>query len=174
MVNINPQQVATTLTQIEEVFQQVLPEHTFHYQLLDQSLADQYQKEARLDILIRLFTILSIFIALIGLIALADILIENRVKEVGIRKVLGASAGQIILLINQQFIRLLLLAIVIAVPAALLLTNRWLDQYVYRVQVDIWVIILICVGSLLLILGTVSIKSLKAALANPVKALRGE
>ncbi len=174
LVNINPQQVATTLTQIEEVFQQVLPELTFHYQWLDQSLADQYQKEARLDILIRLFTILSIFIALIGLIALADILIENRVKEVGIRKVLGASAGQIILLINQQFIRLLLLAIVIAVPAALLLTNRWLDQYVYRVQVDIWVIILICVGSLLLILGTVSIKSLKAALANPVKALRGE
>ena len=174
LVKINPQQVATTIAHIEDVFQTVMPEQTFNYRWLDQSLADQYQKEAKLDTLIGLFTILSIFIALIGLIALADILIESRVKEVGIRKVLGASAGQIILLINRQFIRLLLLSMVVAIPAALFLTNRWLEQYVYRVPVDVGMTVTICLVSLLLILGTVSLKSLKAALANPVDSLKNE
>ncbi len=174
LVRIDGQDVQEAIAYVEEVFQSIIPEQLFHYQWLDQSLANQYNKERKISQLLQGFTFLAFIIAIVGLIALTEVLIENRIKEMGIRKVLGASVIQILVLVNKQFIYLLILALVIAIPVSLWFLNGWLEQYVYRVAIGLPMILLICAISLILILATISLKSLKAALENPVKALRNE
>jgi putative ABC transport system permease protein len=121
-----------------------------------------------------LFSGLSIFISCLGLFGLATYMAENRIKEIGVRKVLGASVGSIIALLSKDFIKLVGIAIIFATPVAYYLTNKWLQDFPYRINISWWIFALAGAMALLIALLTVSFQAVKAAVANPVKSLRTE
>ncbi len=131
-------------------------------------------KERKLSQVFTIFSGLAIFIACLGLLGLVAFSAQQRTKEIGIRKVLGASAPQIIFLLSRDFTRLVLIAIVIAWPIAWYSMHQWLQDFAYRIQISWWIFALAGVAALLIALITVSFQAIKASLANPVKALRTE
>jgi len=159
---------------IESVWRKNFPEHPLEYQFLDDHFAEVYRADAQVSRMVSILAGLAIFISCLGLFGLASYSAERRIKEIGIRKVMGASINNIVLLLSRHFIRLVLIANLIAWPLAWWAIGRWLEDYAYRVTISWWVFLLAGVMALLIALVTVSLLAMKAALANPVKSLRSE
>jgi ABC-type antimicrobial peptide transport system permease subunit len=162
------------LKSIESIFKTYNPSVPFEYQFADQEFGKKFITEELISKLINIFAGLAIFICSIGLAGLASFTIEKRIREIGIRKVLGASANRILLLISKEFLKLVLIAFVIAVPIAWWAMNSWLQKYDYRIDISLWLFVTVGFGILLLTLIVVSLNTLRAATSNPVKSLRSE
>jgi len=159
---------------IEQKWRQFVPDHPFHYSFLDQTLAAQYQAEQTLQRIFTVFSALAIFIACIGLLGLAAYATQQRIREICIRKVLGARVGTIVGLLSRDFIRLVTLSALVAFPLAWLAMHSWLQGFAYRVGLSWWIFVLAWVISLFITLVTIGVQAVRAASTNPVKVLRSE
>lgn len=173
-VRMKPGNLAANVESLKAAWKKVMPTQDFEYNFLDESISAQYQQEQRTSTIVKLASALSIFIACMGLFGLATLTVVRRTKEIGIRKVLGASIPSIVKLLSRDFVRLVIIAAVIAFPLAWWAMNTWLADFAYRVQVSWWIYLLAGVLALLVALVTVSAQAVKAALSNPVKSLRTE
>jgi predicted permease len=173
-VKIRPGNTPGTLKAIQKTFRQLIPFRPFRYEFMDDLNARQYEAEARWKQIITLGALLTIFISCIGLFGLTALTAERRTKEVGIRKVLGASSGQIVVLLSADFLLLVLLAFGLAAPAAWYATNQWLQEFAYRINPAWWGLALAGSITLVIALLTIGAQSMKAALANPANSLRSE
>ena len=133
-----------------------------------------YRSDQRMSVVFTLFTALSIFVACLGLFGLAAYTAEKRRKEIGIRKVLGASVQGVVTMLSKEFVKMVLIASVIAVPAAWWAMNKWLEEFAYRISIEWSVFIVAAAVAMFIALATVSFQAIKAAMANPVKSLRTE
>jgi ABC-type antimicrobial peptide transport system permease subunit len=175
IMRINPRWSASSaLGKIESIFKKYDPAAPFKASFTDEEFAKKFGNEKRIGKLATFFAILAVFISCLGLFGLTSFVAEQRVKEIGIRKVLGASVVNIWQLLSRDFVLLVLLSCLIAVPIALYYMRSWLAKYDYRTSVSWWVFALAALGALLITLVTVSFQAIKAALANPVKNLRTE
>ena len=163
-----------TLASLEETWKQFVPERPFDYQFLDEAFDRYYRAEERLGRIFGYFALLAVFIACLGLFGLASYTAEQRTKEIGVRKVLGASVSNIVVLLTKTFARLVLIAFVFATPLAYLGMNRWLEDFAYRIDISGWIFLTAGLAALLIALLTVSYHAIKAALTDPVKSLRYE
>jgi len=141
---------------------------------MDELYDKTYQAEEKAGSILGIFTVLTIFVACLGLFGLAIYTTEQRTKEIGIRKVLGASVASVTTLLSKDFIKLVLIACVIAFPLSYLAMQKWLEDFAYRINISWWVFVLAAFISLVIALATISFQAVKAALANPVKSLRSE
>jgi ABC-type antimicrobial peptide transport system permease subunit len=172
---LNPQNpTSKNLKLAEQVFKKFNPEYPFEYHFVDEEYAKKFHDERRTATLAFLFAALTIFISCLGLFGLATYMAENRIKEIGVRKVLGASVITITRLLTKDFLRLVVISLVVAVPIAWLAMHSWLKDYPYHVEIHWWVFLMAGALSLLIALLTVSYQSVRAGLANPVKSLRSE
>ncbi|TMI92399.1 MAG: FtsX-like permease family protein [Bacteroidetes bacterium] len=169
--SVRPQKA---LSSIENVFKKYNPAYPFEYQFVDQEFGKKFLTEELISKITNIFAGLAIFICCIGLAGLASFTIEKRIREIGIRKVLGATIQQLLLLISKEFLKLVLIAFVIAVPITWWFMNNWLDKYTYRIQISIWLFAAVGILIMLLTLVVVSLNTMRAAVANPVKSLRTE
>lgn len=162
------------LASVESVFRKYNPEYPFNYEFVDQRYAKKFDDEQRTGKLVGLFTLLTIFISCLGLFGLASYMAENRIKEIGIRKVLGASVRSITTLLSKDFLKLVLIAIVLAVPISWYLMSLWLEEFAYRITISWWIFALAGISAVGIALLTVSYQAVKAAIVNPVMSLRSE
>ena len=174
MVRAYPGQTPKALASLEKVYKEVNPGYAFAYQFVDEEYKKMYASEQIVSRLSILFAVLAILISCLGLLGLVMFAAEQRVKEIGIRKVLGASLAQIISLFARDFLQLVIIAFLIAGPLAWYAMNAWLHDFAYRVTLSWWIFALAGVSALLIALLTVSHQALRAAMANPVKSLRSE
>src|SRR5690606_7014575 len=156
------------------IWKKFVPGKPFEYFYLDEDFNKLYQSERKTGQIFTSFSILAIFIACLGLFGLTAFTVERRIKEIGIRKVLGASISTIVFLISKEFLKWVLLANLIAWPVAYYFMNEWLQNFAYREDISFWVFIISGILALLIALLTVSSQTFKAATANPVKSLRYE
>lgn len=163
-----------TIAQIENIWNEMAPGQPFSYYFLDDSFNDSYEAEQRLGQIFMVFTILSILIACLGLFGLAAFNAQKRVKEIGVRKVLGASVGQIIYRLSIDFLKLVGIAILVALPIGWLAMDRWLEDFAFRINIPWWALASAAILAIVIAIVTVSWQSIKAAMANPVKSLRTE
>ena len=168
---VHPQKA---LASIENIFKKYNPAYPFEYQFVDQEFGKKFLTEELISKITNIFAGLAIFICCIGLAGLASFTIEKRVREIGIRKVLGATVQQILILISKEFLKLVLVAFVIAVPITWWFMNNWLDKYTYHIHISIWLFALVGILIMLLTLAVVSLNTMRTAIANPVKSLRTE
>lgn len=172
---INPDKgTAQTLAQIASVFKKHNPSVPFSYKFVDDTYGYKFDAEQRIGKLSSFFAVLAIFISCLGLFGMASFMAEQRIKEIGVRKVLGASVFNLWRLMTKDFILLVLIALLIAVPVAYYFMNNWLQHYEYRTAISWWIIAATCIGALGIALATVSYQSIRAALMNPVKSLKSE
>ena len=174
IVKTRPADRANLLTTMQQRWQRLLPGTPFVYSFLDERYQQTYVAERRTGLILGLFAGLTIFVACLGLFGLATFTAQQRTKEIGVRKVLGASVGSIVALLSKDFLTLVLIAIVIASPIAWYAMHRWLQDFAYRVDISWWVFVLAGLLAVGIALLTVSFQSVKAALMNPVKSLRSE
>jgi ABC-type antimicrobial peptide transport system permease subunit len=167
-------QLQQALQSIETVFKTYNPSVPFEYQFADQEFNKKFITEALISKLTNIFAGLAIFISCIGLAGLASFTIEKRIREIGIRKVLGASVQQVLLLISKEFLKLVLIAFVIAVPLTWWTMSSWLEKYEYHINISIWLFVTVGFAILLLTLLVVTLNTMRAAMSNPAKSLRTE
>lgn len=165
---------SSLITDVRTAWQSTVPGSPFEYSFIDQDFQRNYEKEQRTSKIVVYFTSIAIIIACLGLFGLAAFSAEQRTKEIGIRKTLGASVANITTLLSKDFMKLVLIAFVIASPLAWLVMNKWLQHFAYRTNISWWIIALAGLAAFLIALITISFQSVKAALMNPVKALRSE
>ncbi len=158
----------------EKIYRKAMPDASYEYGFLDELNAREYEQEQRWQKIVGFTTGVSIFICCLGLFGLMHLAAQQRTKEIGIRKVLGASVSQIVALLSKDFLQLVLVAFVIATPIAWYVMNQWLQDFAYRIEISWWVFALAGVSALTIALFTVSFQAIKAALANPVKSLRND
>ena len=173
-LNLKGDDIPATVSALQQQWQMLAPQRPFNYFFLDEAFDQQYRAEVRFGQLFIYFAGLAIFIACLGLLGLISYTIVQRTKEIGIRKVLGATESSIVRLLSQDFLGLVLVAFVIAAPVAWYALSRWLEGFAYRVVMPWWIFALAGSLALLIALITVSFQSVKAALANPVDSLRNE
>ena len=172
--NIEGRTWKATISRIERAFKQVYPDEDFSYQFFDESIANFYESEQNISTLLKWATGLAIFISCMGLLGLAIFTTISRTKEIGVRKVLGASVAGIVSLLSRDFVLLVLLAFVIAAPIAWIAMKKWLENFAYRTDMSYWVFALSGIGMVLIALVTLSFQTIRSAKANPVKSLRAE
>jgi putative ABC transport system permease protein len=173
-VKINGGKAKETLAFIQSVWQKNFPGHPFEYQFLDEHFKEVYRADTQVSNIVGILAALAIMISCLGLFGLASYSAERRIKEVGIRKVLGASVQNIVGILSTHFVKLVLIANLIAWPIAWFALHRWLQDYAYRVNISWWVFVMSGSLAMLIALVTVSFQAIKAAIANPVKSLRTE
>ncbi|MFQ5606205.1 MAG: FtsX-like permease family protein, partial [bacterium] len=173
-VKIRPDNVRATLTALEETWQRILPNTEFSYRYLADAYHKFYQAEEKTGKLLSIFTALALFISCLGLFGMASFMTTKRVKEMGIRKVLGASTLSLVMLLSKQFSKWVLVANVLAWPIAYFIINQWLRNFAYHTSVSWWMFVLTAGLALVIALLTVSTQAVRAALANPVESLRYE
>lgn len=174
-IKLNPSKTtATNIAGLESIFKKYNPDYPPEYVFADESYARKFSDAQRTGKLAALFAALTIFISCLGLFGLATYMAENRIKEIGVRKVLGASVSGIAALLSIDFLKLVALSFAIAVPIAWWAMSKWLDTYTYRINMEWWVFLLAGVVSVLIAIMTVSFQAIRAARANPVKSLRSE
>jgi putative ABC transport system permease protein len=173
-IKIDPRKTKDALSKIEKIYAAFFPDNIFEYKFLEEDIARQYADEERLSSLINILSGIAILISCLGLYGLISFMAVQRTKEVGVRKVLGASVGDILILFNKEFILLILTAFVISAPIAGYFMSDWLNQFAYRIDLTAWIFIIAILLSLVVAMVTVSFQSIKAALANPVDSLRNE
>ena len=173
-IRINPDNFSAALKSIETKWKQFIPQRPFHFNFLDQTLADMYQAEQRTQRIFTIFSVLAIFIACIGLLGLAAYATQMRVREISIRKILGASAGSIVGMLSKDFLRLIMVSFVVAFPLAWWGMHAWLQNFAYHTTISWWVFLLAGSIAAFIALVTISFQAIKAAVANPVNSLRSE
>jgi len=174
-IRLNPSMpTATSLDKIAAVCKKYSPEEPFNYRFADDEYAHKFQEEERIGKLAGFFAVLAIFISCLGLFGMASFIAEQRTREIGVRKVLGASVLNLWGLLNKDFAMLVMIAVLIATPVAYFFMYKWLQHYELRTTLSWWIFAGTGVGALLITMLTVSYQSTKAALMNPVKAIRAE
>ncbi|MDQ6478300.1 FtsX-like permease family protein [Dyadobacter sp. LHD-138] len=173
-VRVTPQRLAGAMDKITNVWKEVAPQAEFTGTFLDENTDGWYRDEEKLSQMFSLASGIAVLLSCLGLFAVALMVIEQRTKEIGVRKVLGASVGGIVFTLSQDFVKMVILSIIIATPLAWFAMQKWLDNYSYRIEISVWVFILVGLSAILIALATVSFQSIKAALMNPVKSLRSE
>jgi putative ABC transport system permease protein len=173
-VRIRPGSEKMVIAKAGELWKNSVPTVPFEHDFLDASFARLYKLEAKMSQILGVFTGLTLFIGCLGLFALAAFTAEQRTKEIGIRKVLGATVPELVLILSKDFLKLVLVAIVVAVPVAWYTVSQWLQNYRYRTSVEWWMFVAVGVAAILIALLTVSYQSIRAALQNPVKSLKSE
>jgi putative ABC transport system permease protein len=166
--------VSTALSHLEKTWKRYYPEMPVEYTFLDENFDRLYQAEQRQATLVTSFACLAIFIACLGLFGLSAFAISQRIKEIGIRKVLGADVTTIVTLLSKDFLKLVGVAAILAFPVAWYFMNNWLQDFAYRITMPWWVFIVSGIGAALIALFTISFQAIKAAIANPVNSLRTE
>lgn len=174
-IKLNPKNsTAQNLKTAEGIFKKYNPAYPFDYHFIDEEYAKKFDDQKRTATLAALFAGLTIFISCLGLFGLATYMAQNRKKEIGVRKVLGASVASITTLLSKDFLALVIISFIIASPVAWWAMSKWLQSYSYRINIEWWVFAGAGIISVIIALGTVSFQSIKAAIANPVKSLRTE
>lgn len=174
-IRLNPAKTtAEALSSIEATYKKYLPEELFNYTFADDEYATKFSTEERVGKLSTSFAILAIFISCLGIFGMASFMAEQRIKEIGVRKVLGASVFGLWQLLSREFVMLVMISLFVAVPVAYYFMQNWLQNYQYHTTISWWILLLAGAGALTITLLTVSFQSLKAATANPVKSLRTE
>ncbi len=173
LVKVDSKELTATVKKIESVFKKIIPA-AFEYTFVDQQMANLYKGDERLFNTVLFFSGLAIFIACLGLYALASFTAEQRIREIGIRKVLGASVTELVTMLSKEFMALVLIAFVIGIPAGYYLADNWLQTFAYRTKLDVFIFVLAGLVSLMIAWITVSFESVKAAMRNPVESLKGE
>jgi putative ABC transport system permease protein len=164
----------TILRETQQSWSRINPGIPFVYSFMDKDFQKNYEKEQRISGLVEYFTLIAILIACLGLFGLSAFAAEQRIKEIGIRKVLGASVVSIVALLSKDFIRIVFIAICVALPLGWYILNQWLAGFEYRIHINWWMMTLTCLLAVLIALFTVSFQAVKAAIANQVKNLRSE
>ncbi len=173
-IKLSTTNIATTLQSVKTIWEQTFPDFVYEYKFLDDKIASFYKQESQLSQLYKIFAAIAIFLSCLGLYGLASFMAVQKVKEVGIRKVLGATASSIVYLFSKEFIILISIAFVIASPIAWYFMHQWLQDYVYRINISWWVFAAGGLVAIIIALATISFQAIKAAIANPVKSLRTE
>ncbi len=173
-MRIRPENIPGTLAFIENKWRELDPAHPFEYSFMDETFDRIYRSEEKLSQIFSVFSFLAIFIASLGLFGLALYMVEQRTKEIGIRKVLGASIGRIFVLLSREFALLVLVANLFAWPAAYFFMHGWLQNFTYRVNIAPWIFVLSAVLAFAIAMLTISFQAVKAAMADPVDSLRYE
>lgn len=173
-IKLSTNNMARTTKDVEKAWNEFFPEFVYKPAYLDETIKQFYNEENQLSLLYKIFAGIAIFISCLGLYGLVSFMAIQRTKEVGIRKVLGASVGNIIYLFSKEFTILIVIAFAVAVPVAYYMMNHWLENFAFRIKMGSWIFLLAILASLLIAWTTVGYKSIKAALANPVKSLRTE
>jgi putative ABC transport system permease protein len=166
--------IAGTIQRIETKWKELAPGQPFTYTFMDESFNSVYKAEQRIGKISLAFAFLTIMVACLGLLGLVTFIAEQRIKEIGIRKVLGASVTGIVQLLSKDFLKLVLVSIVIATPIAYYVMYKWLQDFSYRIKIEWWVFAVVGLGAVVIALLTVSYQSIKAAITNPVKSLKSE
>ncbi|HPM30694.1 MAG TPA: ABC transporter permease [Chryseolinea sp.] len=174
VVDVNADNFKSTISSIEEKWKSLVIDTPFEYSFLDENIQKQYDEDRKVSRIITSFTIIAMFISCLGLYGLSTFMAERRFKEIGVRKVLGASVNQIVGLMSTEFIKLIIIAFIIAVPLSWYAMDKWLEGFAYKVSISMMVFIYAGGIALLIALLTVSFESIKAATVNPVKSLRNE
>jgi ABC-type antimicrobial peptide transport system permease subunit len=173
-IKVSLEDFDNTLTHIESTWEQLYPEYYYEYEFLDDHLADLYQHDNRTFTLFKIFSGISIFIGCLGLYGLITFMAGQKLKEVGIRKVMGASVSSIMILFGKEFVKLVFLAFLLAAPLAWYAMNSWLEEFAYRVPISWTVFAIGIVSTLVIAVLTVSYRSAQAAITNPAETLRTE
>jgi putative ABC transport system permease protein len=173
-IKISGNNIPAALSHIENTWKKFLPETPYDYSFLDERFADLYQAEQQQGSIFTIFSFIAIFIACLGLFGLSAFTITQRIKEIGIRKVLGASVSSILALLSKDFMKLVIIASIIAFPIAWYVMHNWLQDFAYRISIPWWVFIIAGIAAALIALVTISVQAIKAGVANPVKSLRTE
>jgi ABC-type antimicrobial peptide transport system permease subunit len=174
-IRINPKvSAAKAISIIETIYKKYAHGQPFDYQFADEEYAKKFNSEERIGKLVSSFAILAIFISCLGLFGMASFMAEQRVKEIGVRKVLGATVLNLWGLLSKDFIVLVIVSLLIATPVAYYFMHNWLQHYTYRAEISWWIFAITGLGALIITLLTVSYQGIKAALANPVKSLKTE
>lgn len=174
-LRLNPNKsISDNLNIIETTFKTHFPNLPFQYDFIDEEYAEKFASEERVASLARVFTILAILISCLGLFGLASFVAEQRTKEIGVRKVLGATISNLWMLLSKDFVKLVIIALLIATPIAFYMMSQWIQKFAYRTEISWWIFVAAGMGALIITLITVSFQSIKAALSNPTKSLRTE
>ncbi len=173
-VKVNGDKASQAIALVQKVWQDNFPGHPLQYQFLDDHFKEVYRTDAQITQMVGILAFLAILISCLGLFGLASYSAERRIKEIGVRKVLGASMSSIVALLSKHFVKLVLIANAIAWPLAWFSVNKWMEDYAYRLPMSWWVFVLSGVAALAIALITVSFLAMKAAAANPVESLRNE
>lgn len=174
LARLDPDNIPGTMDFLEEELAKYAPNHAFSYQFLDDKFDAMYRTERRLGQVVGLFTFIAIFVACLGLYGLAAFAAERRIKEIGIRKVLGATVVNIVSLLNKDFLKLVIIGFTIAIPIAWYTMNSWLQDFAYRIEIGAGIFLMAGGSAVFIALATVSWQSIRAALANPVESLKNE
>ncbi|HLL43836.1 MAG TPA: FtsX-like permease family protein, partial [Segetibacter sp.] len=174
MVHAKAADISSLLQSIEKSWHNLNPNEPFEYSFLDEDFQKNYEAENRLFSIVKHFTLIAILISCLGLFGLATFSAEQRTKEIGVRKVLGASVASIVTLLSKEFLQLVAISIVIASPIAWYAMSKWLQDFAYRTNINWTVFVITAIVALLIALITISIQAIKAAFSNPVKSLRTE
>ena len=169
-----PANIQKVITSLQKSFHNVYGDYPFSYGFVNEDLSKLYTTEQRMGSLFNIFSVLSIVISCLGLFGLATFTTQRRIKEIGVRKVLGAGEAGIIVLLSKDFIKLVAVSLIVAFPVAWWAMNKWLDNFAYRINIALWMFVAAGLGALFIALVTVSFQAIKAAMANPVKSLRTE
>jgi putative ABC transport system permease protein len=173
-IKLSTENVKSSLAQIENTWKKFMAERDFEYYFLDETYAKLYQSEERFQKVFISLVILGIIIACLGLLGLATFSAQQRVKEIGVRKVLGASVPHVVGLLSKDFLKLVFIALVLAIPVAWWLMNEWLKDFAYRVHIEWWIFLVAAIIATIIAFVTISTQAIKAAISNPVKSLRTE
>jgi putative ABC transport system permease protein len=174
MVKIKPGSTSAALAVIGDEYKKVAPVYPFEYRFLDQNFDIAYKNDLRQQTIISIFSGLAIFIACLGLFGLASFTAAKRTKEIGVRKVLGSSVNNVLLLLSKDMLKPVIIAALIAIPIGYYCMNIWLQKFAYRIDINWWIFALAAFVAILIAFITISFQSIKAAMANPVKSLRSE
>ena len=173
-IKINAEDIPGTLAALENIWQQLVPDRPFDYFFLDEDYERQYRSEVRLSRIFSIFSILAIMVACLGLFGLISYTAQQRTKEIGIRKVLGATVSNVVILLSKDIVKLAIMANLVAWPVGYLAMDQWLQDFNYRINISLWTFVLGGLLTVVIALITVSFRTINAAMVNPVEALRYE
>jgi putative ABC transport system permease protein len=173
-IKLSTTNIAASMQSIKKIWEQTFPNYVYEYRFLDEKIDSFYKQENQLSQLYKIFAAIAIFLSCLGLYGLVSFMAVQRFKEVGIRKVLGATAGNIVYLFSKEFILLIAIAFAIATPISWYYMHQWLQDYVYRINISWWIFPVGGVAAMFIALATISFQAIKAAIANPVKSLKSE
>ena len=173
-VKINGTKPKEALAFIQSVWQKNCPDIPFEYQFLDEHFEELYRSDSQISTIVGTLAVLAIIISCLGLFGLASYSAEKRIKEVGIRKVLGASLENIVIMLSKDFLKYVLIAALVAWPLSWLAVHKWLRDYAYRINISWWIFLAAVILAMMVAFLTISFQAIKAAIANPVKSLRTE
>lgn len=174
LVKVAPANLPASMELLKNTWRQILPNAVFKGSFLDENIDRQYRREEKMGQIFISGAVIAIVLSCMGLLAMVMLIVTQKIKEIGIRKVLGASVPNIVFLVSKEFLWLLTIAALIGTPLAYLGMQKWLEQFAYRINISYWVLLLACVTAFVIAFGTIAIQAVRAALANPVKSLRSE